>query len=65
MLSFARSKSVSSLLASNGIPASRMTVRAAGAAEAAAAADPRDRRVDVSIEGVTACKSATGAPEHP
>jgi hypothetical protein len=65
VLSFARSKSVSSLLASNGIPANRLTVRAAGAAEAAASADPRDRRVDVSVEGVTPCKSATGAPEHP
>ncbi len=65
VLSIARSKSVSSLLATNGIPAGRMTVRAAGAAEAAAAADPRDRRVDVSVEGVTACKSATGATEHP
>lgn len=65
VLSFARSKSVSSLLAGNGIPANRMTVRAAGAAEAAAAADPRDRRVDVGIDGVSACKSATGATEHP
>ena len=65
VLSFARSKSVSSLLASNGIPANRMTVRAAGAAEAAAAADPRDRRVDVGIDGVTPCKSAAGATEHP
>ncbi len=65
VLSFARAKSVSSLLASNGIPASRMTVRAAGAAEATAKIDPRDRRVDVSIEGVAACKSATGATEHP
>ncbi len=65
VLSFARSKSVSSLLASNGIPANRMTVRAAGAGEAAAAADPRDRRVDVAIDGVSACKSATGATEHP
>ena len=65
VLSFARSKSVSSLLASNGIPANRLTVRAAGAAEAAASADPRDRRVDVSVDGVTPCKSATGAPEHP
>ncbi len=65
VLSFARSKSVSSLLGSSGIPSNRMTVRAAGAAEAAAAADPRDRRVDVSVDGVTPCKSATGAPEHP
>ena len=65
VLSFARAKSVSSLLASNGIPANRMTVRAAGAAEAAANIDARDRRVDVGIDGVTACKSATGATEHP
>jgi outer membrane protein OmpA-like peptidoglycan-associated protein len=65
VLSFARAKSVSSLLASNGISAGRMTVRAAGAAEAAANVDPRDRRVVVNIEGVTACKSATGATEHP
>jgi len=65
VLSFARSKSVSSLLASSGIPANRMTVRAAGAAEAAISADARDRRVDVSIEGVNPCKSAAGAPEHP
>ncbi|MGO8952916.1 MAG: OmpA family protein [Rhodomicrobium sp.] len=65
VLSFARAKAVSSLLASKGIPASSMTVRAAGAGEAAAKLDPRDRRVDVSIEGVNACKSATGATEHP
>lgn len=65
VLSFARAKSVSALLASNGIPAGRTTVRAAGAAEAAATIDPRDRRVVVSIEGVTACKSATSATEHP
>jgi OmpA family len=65
VLSFARAKAVSSLLASNGIPAGRMNVRAAGAGEAAANIDPRDRRVDVSIEGVNACKSATGATEHP
>lgn len=65
VLSFARAKSVSSLLTSTGIPTGRMTVRAAGAAEAAAAVDPRDRRVDVSVEGVTACKSATGTTEHP
>jgi hypothetical protein len=63
VLSFARAKSVSSLLASNGIPAGRMTVRAAGATEATSKLDPRDRRVDVSIEGVNACKSATGATE--
>ncbi len=33
-LSFARAKSVASILARNGIPAGRITVRAAGAAEA-------------------------------
>jgi len=65
VLSFARAKSVASFLAGNGIPAGRMTVRAAGAAEAAANIDTRDRRVVVSIEGLTACKSATGATEHP
>ncbi len=78
-LSFARAKSVASALARNGIPAGRITVRAAGAAEAAAnrewvtrvghriigASDARDRRVVVGIEGLTACKSATGATEHP
>ena len=41
VLSFARAKAVSSLLASKGIPASSMTVRAAGAGEAAAKLDPR------------------------
>jgi outer membrane protein OmpA-like peptidoglycan-associated protein len=65
VLSFARAKAVSSLLASNGIPASRQTVRAAGAGEAAAKIDRRDRRVDAGIDGVNACKSATGATEHP
>jgi len=65
VLSFARAKAVSTLFASNGIPASRQTVRAAGAGEAAAKADRRDRRVDVGIDGVSPCKSATGATEHP
>lgn len=65
LLSFARAKAVSALLASNGIPASRQTVRAAGAGEAAAKIDRRDRRVDAGIDGVNACKSATGATEHP
>ena len=65
VLSFARAKSVSALLISSGIPADRMTVRAAGAEGAATNIDPRDRRVDVRIEGVNACKSATGATEHP
>ena len=65
VLSFTRAKAVSSLLASNGIPASRQTVRAAGAGEAAAKIDRRDRRVDVGIDGVNACKSAAGAMEHP
>ena len=65
MLSFARAKSVASLLTGKGIPAARMTVRAAGAAEAAATIDARDRRVVVGIEGLTACKSATGAVEKP
>jgi len=65
MLSFARAKSVSNFLVSNGLPADRMTVRAAGAEGAGANIDPRDRRVDVSIEGVTTCKSAPGATEQP
>ena len=65
VLSFARAKAVSSLLVSNGIPANRMTVRAAGAEGAATNIDPRDRRVDISIEGINACKSASGATEHP
>ena len=66
VLSFARAKAVSTLLASNGIPASRQTVRAAGAGEAAAKIDHRDRRVDAGIDGVNACKSAAGATEqHP
>ena len=65
VLSFARAKSVATLLAGNGIPAGRMTVRAAGAAEAAANIDARDRRVVVGIEGLTPCKSATVATEHP
>ena len=65
VLSFARAKSVSSLLVSHGIPAGRMTVRAAGAEGAATNIDARDRRVDVSIEGVNACKSAAGATEQP
>ena len=78
-LSFARAKSVASILARNGIPAARITVRAAGAVDAAAnrewvtsvghkrvsGIDPRDRRVVVGIEGLAACKSATGATEHP
>ncbi len=65
VLSFARAKAVSSLFASKGIPANRQTVRAAGAGEAAAKIDRRDRRVDAGIDGVSACKSATGATEHP
>jgi outer membrane protein OmpA-like peptidoglycan-associated protein len=65
VLSFARAKSVASILAGKGVPASRMTVRAAGSVEAAAAMDARDRRVVVGIEGLAACKSATGATEHP
>ncbi len=65
VLSFARAKSVATLLTGNGIPAGRMTVRAAGAAEAAANIDARDRRVVVGIEGLTPCKSATGVTEHP
>jgi outer membrane protein OmpA-like peptidoglycan-associated protein len=65
VLSFARAKAVSSLLAGKGIPASRQTVRAAGAGEAAAKIDRRDRRVDAGIDGVNACKSAAGATEHP
>ncbi len=78
-LSFARAKSVASILARNGIAAGRITVRAAGAAEADAshqwitsvgrkhvtATDARDRRVVVGIDGLTACKSAAGATEHP
>jgi outer membrane protein OmpA-like peptidoglycan-associated protein len=64
-LSFARAKSVASVLAGKGIPAGRMTVRAAGAAEAAANGGARNRRVVVGIEGLTACKTATGATEHP
>jgi hypothetical protein len=62
VLSFARAKAVASILARNGVPSGRMTVRAAGAAEAAAKSDARDRRVIVGIEGLSACKSA---PEHP
>lgn len=66
VLSFARAKSVSALLVRFGIPADRMTVRAAGAEGAATNIDPRDRRVDVSVEGVNACKkSAIDAKEHP
>ena len=65
VLSFARAKSVASILAGKGIPAGRLTVRAAGAAEAAANIDARDRRVVVGIEGLTACKSATWATENP
>jgi outer membrane protein OmpA-like peptidoglycan-associated protein len=64
-LSFARAKSVASILARNGIPAGRVTVRAAGAAEAAANGDARNRRAVVGIEGLAACKSAAGATEHP
>jgi outer membrane protein OmpA-like peptidoglycan-associated protein len=78
-LSFARAKAVASILARNGIPAGRISVRAAGAAEAAAnrqwvtsvghkrivGTDARDRRAVVGIEGLTACKSATGAVENP
>jgi hypothetical protein len=65
MLSFARAKAVSTILVSDGIPADRMTVRAAGAEGADVNIDPRDRRVDVSIEGVSTCKSASGATEQP
>jgi outer membrane protein OmpA-like peptidoglycan-associated protein len=65
VLSFARAKSVASILAGKGIPAGRMTVRAAGAVEAAANSAARDRRAVAGIEGLTACKSATGATEHP
>ncbi len=65
VLSFARAKSISAILVSDGIPADRMTVRAAGAEGAGSNIDPRDRRVDVSIEGVSTCKSASGATEQP
>jgi outer membrane protein OmpA-like peptidoglycan-associated protein len=65
VLSFARAKSVASLLARGGIPANRMTVRAAGAAEAAAKTDARDRRAVAGIEGLAPCNSAAGATEHP
>ena len=65
VLSFARAKSVVAILAGNGIPAGRMTLRAAGAAEAAANIYARDRRVVVGMEGLTPCKSVTGATEHP
>ena len=65
VLSFARAKSVVAILAGNGILAGRMTLRAAGAAEAAANMYARDRRVVVGMEGLTPCKSVTGATEHP
>jgi outer membrane protein OmpA-like peptidoglycan-associated protein len=65
VLSFARAKAVASILARDGVPAGRMTVRAAGAAEAAAKTDARDRRVVAGIEGLAACKSAAGAMERP
>ncbi len=65
VLSFARAKSIASFLARNGIPAGRMTVRAAGDAESAAKTDVRNRRVIVGIDGLAACKSATGATEFP
>ncbi len=65
VLSFARAKSVAATLAGKGIPAGRMTVRAAGAADAAANIDALNRRVIVGIEGLTVCKSATGATENP
>jgi outer membrane protein OmpA-like peptidoglycan-associated protein len=65
VLSFARAKAVSSLLATNGIAPNRQTVRAAGAGEAAIKIDRRDRRVDAGIEGVSPCKGASGATEHP
>jgi outer membrane protein OmpA-like peptidoglycan-associated protein len=65
VLSFARAKSVASILTRSGIPANRVTVRAAGAGDAAAKADARDRRVVVGIDGLAACKSAAGAVEHP
>jgi hypothetical protein len=65
MLSFARAKAVSAILVSDGIPADRMIVRAAGAEGAGTNVDPRDRRVDVSIEGVSTCKSASSATEQP
>jgi outer membrane protein OmpA-like peptidoglycan-associated protein len=64
-LSFARAKSVASLLARNGVPAGRITVRAAGAAEAAANNGALNRRVVIGIEGLAACKSASGARERP
>lgn len=65
VLSFARAKSVASILAAKGIPASRIGVRAAGAAEAAANMDAHNRRAIVGIEGISACHSAIGATEHP
>jgi outer membrane protein OmpA-like peptidoglycan-associated protein len=79
-LSFARAKSVASILARGGIPAGRITVRAAGAAEAsqnrdwvtsvghkrAVATDARERRVVIGIEGLAACsKSGANATEQP
>jgi outer membrane protein OmpA-like peptidoglycan-associated protein len=77
-LSFARAKSVASILARNGVPAGRIAVRAAGAADAkrewitsvnqkraAVDGDARDRRAVVGVEGLAACKSAAGATEHP
>jgi outer membrane protein OmpA-like peptidoglycan-associated protein len=65
VLSFARARSVASILAGKGISTGRMTMRAAGAAEAAAKIDAQDRRVVVSIEGLAACKSTTATTEHP
>lgn len=65
VLSFGRAKSVASILAGKGIPAGRMTVRAAGAADAAANVDALNRRVVVGVEGLTACKSAASATEQP